>query len=161
MKNLIRLLLFAAMIFAFAIPAGAQQRKTTERLSREQLAEKQAQLIAERLAFNPETTKKFIDTYTRCQKEIWALGPTKSKSPKGQLTEMQTDSLIRARFSHSQKLLDIRRKYYTEYSKFLAPSQIEKVYKSEGKVAKKLSQRAKKQSKAKSQAASKAKRKKK
>ena len=68
MKNLIRLLLIAAMIFAFAIPAGAQQRKTTERLSREQLAEKQAQLIAERLAFNPETTKRFIDTYRRSRK---------------------------------------------------------------------------------------------
>lgn len=154
-------MLLAATMFAFAIPAGAQQRKTTERLSREQLAEKQAQLIAEKLAFNPETTKKFIDTYTRCQKEIWALGTAKSKSPKGRLTEMQTDSLIRARFSHSQKLLDIRKKYYAEYSKFLAPSQIEKVYSSEGKVAKKLSQRAKRQSKDKSQAASKSKRKKK
>ncbi|MDE6175451.1 MAG: hypothetical protein K2F88_07810 [Duncaniella sp.] len=161
MKNLIRLMLLAATIFALAVSAGAQQRKTTERLSREQLAEKQAQLIAEKLAFNPETTKKFIDTYTRCQKEIWALGTTKSKSPKRRLTEMQTDSLIRARFNHSQKLLDIRKKYYAEYSKFLAPSQIEKVYSSEGKVAKKLSQRAKRQSKDKCQAASKAKRKKK
>lgn len=90
-----------------------------------------------------------------------ALGTTKSKSPKRRLTEMQTDSLIRARFNHSQKLLDIRKKYYAEYSKFLAPSQIEKVYSSEGKVAKKLSQRAKRQSKDKCQAASKAKRKKK
>ena len=51
--------------------------KTSEkqRMSREQLAEVQARHIARQLAFDDKTTAKFVDTYTRCQKEIWTLAP--------------------------------------------------------------------------------------
>ena len=38
---------------------------------------------------------------------------------------------IKQRFARSEKILNIRQKYYKEYSKFLTQAQIEKVYKQE------------------------------
>lgn len=58
------------------------QKSEKQRMSREQLAEVQARHIARQLAFDDKTTAKFVDTYTRCQKEIWTLAP-KRKSVKG------------------------------------------------------------------------------
>lgn len=46
-----------------------------QRISREQLAEKQAQHIAHDLALDDATTAKFVATYHEYQKELWAIGP--------------------------------------------------------------------------------------
>ncbi|EGF52450.1 hypothetical protein [Bacteroides fluxus] len=45
------------------------------------------------------------------------------------------------RFAHSQKILDLRKKYYLKYSKFLTPTQIEKVYVLERRMMNRLFQR--------------------
>lgn len=143
MKTVIRIMLLVTVLFAFAGQVSAQRKKGSTRISREQLAERQAKYIAERLKFSSETSKKFTATYLKCQQEVWAVGPRQGHpiSKKG-LTESQTDSLIKSRFDHSQKLLDIRKKYYKEYRKFLSPKQIERVYELEGKTMKNLSKRA-------------------
>lgn len=49
--------------------------------------------------------------------------------------------VIQNRFDRSQKLLDIRKKYYDEYSKFLTQKQIERVYELEKQMMKRLSDR--------------------
>ena len=104
-------------------------------MSREQLAEVQARHIARQLAFDDKTTAKFVDTYTRCQKEIWTLAP-KRKGVKGAARTMEE------RFERSQKLLDIRKKYHEEYGKFLTPKQIQRVYAIEKNMMNRLSKRA-------------------
>ncbi|MDE6756144.1 MAG: hypothetical protein K2J66_03260, partial [Muribaculaceae bacterium] len=63
---------------------------------------------------------------------------TRNKS----LTEAQTDSLLRSRFDHSQKLLEIRKKYYDEYSKFLSAKQIKRVYEMEEQMMKRFVRKA-------------------
>jgi len=141
MKNLLRIMLLVTAVFAFTSSASAQQRRGGERFSREQLAEKQAKHIAEELALSSDVTEKFITTYLNCQREVWALGPRQSRNRNSSMTDCQTDSVIQARFDHSQKLLNIRKKYYAEYSKFLTSKQIERVYELERQMMKRLSDR--------------------
>lgn len=120
MKQLFRVILIAIMIVASGATAVAQNN-TGQRLSREELATKQAQYIAHELALDELTTNKYVETYCQYQREIWALGPRK-----GLTTEQRLD--------RSQKILDLRKKYYHIYSGFLSEQQIDKAYKLEKKL---------------------------
>lgn len=140
MKTIFKIFIAVTLIVTNGMTASAQQ-DNRQRLSREQLAEKQAQRIAEEVAMDDATAKRFIDTYCRCQKEIWAEAP---KPPKrndkdaGVRTDEQTEQDIKARFERSQKILDIRQKYYAEYSKFLTQKQIQSVYDAEKRMMERL-----------------------
>ena len=105
------------------------------------MAEKQAQHIAHDLAFNEKTTARFIETYTECQKEIWALGPRFHRTPES--SEAQSEQNIKRRFEMSEKILDIRQKYYKKYSQFLTQQQIQRVYEIEKNMMKRFAQHAK------------------
>ncbi len=120
MKQLFRVILIAIMIVASGATAVAQNN-SGQRLSREELATKQAQYIAKELALDESTTNKYVETYCQYQREIWALGPRK-----GLTTEQ--------RLERSQKILDLRKKYYHIYGGFLSEQQIDKAYKLEKKL---------------------------
>lgn len=113
-----RKLVYLLVCLAMAVSATAQTPQ--QRISREQLAETQAKYIARELAFDDNLSSQFVTTYCECQKEVWALGPRSGK-----------DCSMQERFDRSQKLLDIRQKYYRLYSRFLTDRQIENVYKLE------------------------------
>lgn len=139
MKQLIKLMMIAAMLLTATCTLAAPTQKSTQRVTREQLAERQARHIAEQLALSTELTDRFVAVYVKCQNEIWALNKPEVKgNEKKNLSEEQTDSIIRARFDRSQKTLDIRKKYYNEYRKFLTAKQIERVYTMEGNMMKRL-----------------------
>ena len=123
MKSLMKINMVALMVFAFCTIGMAQNEK--QRMSREQLAEKQAKHIAQELSFGEATTQRFIETYRACQQEIWALGPRPETEP---ATEKEAEQAIKERFERSQAVLDLREKYYEEYSKFLTQKQILRVY---------------------------------
>ncbi len=120
MKQLFRIILIAIMIVASGATAVAQNN-SSQRLSREELATKQAQYIAHELALDESTTNKYVETYCQYQRDVWALGPRK-----GLTTEQRLD--------RSQKILDLRKKYYHIYSGFLSEQQIDKAYKLEKKL---------------------------
>lgn len=146
MRNLVKaLLLICALVFCVETSYADSRRRGQQRISREQLAEKQARHIAAEMELSPETTAKFVETYTKYQTEIWKVnGAVRQKKMRQKnLTELQTDSLIKSRFDNSQRILDIRKKYYNEYHKFLTAKQISQVYKLEAKVMKKLNARRK------------------
>ena len=141
MKRIIRMLFLAVVMAALCGTANAQKSEK-QRMSREQLAEVQARHIARQLAFDDKTTAKFVDTYTRCQKEIWTLAP-RNKDRRGTAkTDAETEKAMKERFERSQKLLDIREKYYKEYGKFLTPKQIQRVYAIEKNMMNRLGKRA-------------------
>ena len=141
MKRIIRMLFLAVAMAALCGTANAQKSEK-QRMSREQLAEVQARHIARQLAFDDKTTAKFVDTYTRCQKEIWTLAP-RNKDRRGTAkTDAETEKAMKERFERSQKLLDIREKYYEEYGKFLTPKQIQRVYAIEKNMMNRLGKRA-------------------
>jgi len=126
MKNVLKINLMTALMLTFCIMATAQDRQ--QRISREQLAEKQAKHIANELTFDEAVTQQFVKTYCAYQQELWALGPNHKEEP---ANDAEAEQAIKERFERSQQILDLREKYYKEYSKFLTQSQIQKVYKLE------------------------------
>ena len=135
MKNLLRINLMAVLLMAFCTIGVAQDRQ--QRMSREQLAEKQANHIAQELAFDEATTQQFVETFCAYQQEVWALGPKQKPEP---TNDEEAEQAIKERFEHSQQLLDLREKYYEEYSKFLTQKQIQRVYELERKMGDHLKQ---------------------
>lgn len=141
----ITILMIASCAMVFAQQSTPQTQKQKQRISREQLAEVQAKHIAGELAFSDAVTDKFVKTYCNCQKEIWALGPRQRHNKQG-LSERENEERIKQRFAISKKILNIRQKYYKEYSKFLTQAQIEKVYEQERKMMNRLAKRGQRRS---------------
>ena len=123
MKNLLKINLLAVLVLFLCTMATAQDKQ--QRMSREQLAEKQAKHIAHELALDETTTRQFVETYCAYQQEMWALGPRHNAKAEN---EEEAEQAIKERFERSQQLLDLREKYYEEYSKFLTQKQIQRVY---------------------------------
>ena len=94
MKKILGILMMVIAMMTVTTNVCAQAPNQKQRLSREQLAEKQAQYIAHDLGLDEKTSSKFIDTYAECQKEVWALGP-RLHHKKGEVkTDAQTEQEI-------------------------------------------------------------------
>ena len=140
MKNVQKTMMFVLLTVAFCL-AGMAQPTEKQKMTREQLAEKQAYHIALDLsnAFKDEISGRFVKTYVAYQKEIWALGP-RIPEITDDMTEEQVDKILKQRFERSQKILAIREKYYKIYSEFLTPKQIEMVYRTDREMMRRMSQ---------------------
>lgn len=139
MKNITKVVVLALVMIVSHVNMYAQKSEQ-QRMTREQLAETQAQFIANEMAMDEETAQQFVETFCQFQKEIWALGP-RPKREKAHLSDKEAEQAMNERFAHSQKILDLRKKYYLKYSKFLTPTQIEKVYVLERRMMNRLFQR--------------------
>lgn len=143
MKRFFGILMMVIAMMTVTTSVCAQAPNQKQRLSREQLAEKQAQYISRNLGLDldEKTNAKFIETYTDYQKEVWALGP-RPHHKKGEMkTDAQTEQEIKQRFEMSEKILNIRQKYYKKYSQFLSQQQIQRVYELERQMMKRFAQR--------------------
>ena len=134
MKTIFRTIIAAS--FAILISMTLSAQPNGKKISREELAVKQAEHISTELAFDDATGKKFKETYCNFQKELWALGPSLGK----QQSENPSEEEMKQRFERSQKILDLRRKYYDIYSTFLTQKQISRVYEIEREMMHRLSQ---------------------
>jgi len=139
MKKMLSLAICAIMmaVCSTAVQAQTEQSKK-QRLSREELAEKQARHIAHELALDDATTQKYVATYKAYQQEVWALGPRVKRHQTESATEAEAEQANKARMEQRQKILDLREKYYKEYSKFLSQRQIERAYELEQQVMRRL-----------------------
>lgn len=117
MKQLLQTIIIAIVVMASGMSAMAQAN-SSQRLSREELAVKQAQYIARELAFDKSNTDKYVETFCQYRNEVWALGPRKN------LTTEQ-------RLERSQQILNLRKKYNTIYRGFLTEQQLDRAYKLE------------------------------
>lgn len=131
------------MVAAVAACATANAQEGRQRMTREQLAEVQAKHIAKEVSMDEATTEKFVKTYCQFQTELWALNPKPERQPKEEMTDDEIKQQIEQGFEHSQKILDLRKKYYQTYSEFLTPKQIQSVYRKERQMMNRLSQRGK------------------
>ena len=141
MKKFLGMMMMVVMMMTVTANVCAQTPNKKQRLSREQLAEVQAKHIAHDLGLDDKTSSKFIDTYTQCQKEVWALGPRPHHKKGDVVSDAQTEQMIKQRFEMSEKILDIRQKYYKKYSQFLTQQQIQRVYEIERQMMKRFAQR--------------------
>lgn len=130
MKKMKRMMMVCFLMTASITLAMAQQNngKEKKRPSMEQFTQMQANRIAQQLAFDDKTTKKFVEAFCNCRKEIAATRLPHPKKKTGEMTDSEVDKNIKAKFQQSRKILDIREKYYNAYSKFLSPKQIQRVY---------------------------------
>ena len=142
MKGIIRILFLVVALTTFCGTISAQTGKQRQRLTREQLAEVQAKHIAKEMKMDDATSQRFIDTFCQFQRDIWALGP-RPKQPHDQMTDEETEQALKDRFAHSQKILDLRQKYYGIYSEFLTQKQIRRVYELERQMMGRLSKHGK------------------
>ncbi len=117
MQQLLQTIIIAIVVMASGMSAMAQAN-SSQRLSRKELAVKQAQYIARELAFDKSNTDKYVETFCQYRNEVWALGPRKN------LTTEQ-------RLERSQQILDLRKKYNTIYRGFLTEQQLDRAYKLE------------------------------
>lgn len=141
MKGIIKLLLL--LIVSLTASCGmVSAQSNRQRLTREQLAEAQAKHIAQELAMDDATSQRFVDVFCRFQREIWALG-SRPKQPHHQMSDEEARQALEARFVHSQKILDLRQKYYSIYSEFLTQKQIQRVYELERQMMERLARRGK------------------
>ena len=136
MNKMISTMVIAIAMLFTSINMSAQSNNQ-QRLSREELAEKQARHIAHELALDDATTQKYVATYKAYQQEVWALGP-RLKRHQANVSEAEAEQANKARFEQSEKILKIREKYYKEYSKFLTQKQIERAYELEQQTMRRL-----------------------
>lgn len=99
-----------------------------KRPNMEQFTQMQATRISQSLGLDDKTSKKFIETFCNCRKEMAATRPPRPHKKRTEMTDAEVDKAIKANFKQGRKLLDIREKYYAAYSKFLSPKQIQRVY---------------------------------
>ena len=59
------------------------------------------------------------------------------------MTNEEAEKVLKARFAHSQKILDLRQKYYAIYSEFLTQHEIRRVYELEKQMMNRLAARGK------------------
>lgn len=142
MKNLLfSLALFCALFCS--VPAYAQKKGG----DKAQKTEVRSAHMATILGLNAANTERFKTLYAKCSSEIHAAHQKygRIRPKKGEhLTDQQVKTNLERQFSLSQSILDIRKKYYAEYSKFLTPRQIERLYELEKKDAEKLREMAQK-----------------
>ena len=134
MKTIFRTILAISLAMFMSMTMAAQPNG--KKISREELAVKQAGYISNELAFDEETSKKFKEAYCNFQQKLWALGPSLGK-PK---SENPTEDEMKQRFERSQNILDLRKKYYGIYSTFLTQKQISRVYEIERDMMRRLTQ---------------------
>ena len=144
MKRIFRVFMLVALAMMACYGTIYAQNGSRQRLTREELAEKQARYIADEMVMDDAVTERFVETFCRFQKEIWALGPRIGRDSLRNAatgTDTETEQEIKARFEHSQKILDIRKIYYKEYSEFLTQKQIKRVYELERQMMNRLAKR--------------------
>ncbi len=114
------------------------------RLTPEQMMQKQSQRMAKALLLDDATAAKFMPVYENFLKELRDCrmegrrdmpGRPEVKKDAGtpDVKPLPTDAEIEQQmkddFARCRKMLDIREKYFDEFSKFLTPQQIQKIYK--------------------------------
>ena len=136
-----------------------RQPSQKERLSPEQLTEQRANRMANELALDDATAQRFVETYCRYQAERRALNPERAEKREGvKKEEMKKDDVKMCKpgkseaeckelnekcLERDQKLLDLRKKYYNEYSKFLTQKQIARINQMEKKHKKPMGEKRK------------------
>lgn len=113
------------------------------RMTCEQRMQKQSRHLAKVLLLDDATAAKFMPVYENYLKELRDCRMEYAKAPAGKPDLKEGDKAPEARplatdaeivkqmkdgFARSRKMLDIREKYFNEFSKFLTPQQVQKIY---------------------------------
>lgn len=132
----------ALALTSISATAAPQQTDRQSPADREQRVQMRAKRIATEIALDDAATSKFIDTYCDYHKEMRQLRADSISGRKARAerhkdhkkealsskSEEEIRQTITRNLDQSSKMLDIRKKYYAEYSKFLTQKQIARIY---------------------------------
>ena len=139
-----------ALLLGSQMTLSAQNRDNKEKKQRptqEQMMQMQTNQIVKTLMLDDATAAKFTPVYEKYLKELrecrmmnhkpraekaQGISATDKKdAPRPVMTDEQIATMLRNQFAQSRKMLDIREKYYNEFSKILSQKQIMKIYQQE------------------------------
>lgn len=139
-----------ALLLGSQMTLSAQNRDNKEKKQRptqEQMMQMQTNQIVKTLMLDDATAAKFTPVYEKYLKELreCRMMNHKQRAEKAQgtsatdkkdasrpvMTDEQIATMLRNQFAQSRKMLDIREKYYNEFSKILSQKQIMKIYQQE------------------------------
>lgn len=132
-------------VLAQNAPKAKIERKAAARMTSEQFMQRQIRYVAEQVGLDESKKDEFITLYKNylteqkaCQKEWRTQFGRRDKKENKELTDAEITERIEGRFAQSHKILDLREKYYNEFKKILTPVQIQKMYKAEKEIQKKV-----------------------
>lgn len=154
MKNKFIYVILAALLMGSQISLSAQNRENRERKQRptpEQMIQFQTNQMIKTLMLDDATAAKFTPIYEKYLKEqnecrtmghkfkarkeagqgTEATAPAPKEVQKPTLTDAEIAQMLKSQFAQSRKMLDIREKYYNEFSKILSQKQIMRLYQQE------------------------------
>ncbi|WP_303010629.1 hypothetical protein [uncultured Bacteroides sp.] len=142
--------ILAALLMGSQMSLSAQNKERKEKRQRptpEQMVRIQTDQMVRTLMLDDATAAKFTPVYEKYLKELRecrmmnhkpktekAQGTktvAKEEAPKSVMTDDEIAAMLKNQFTQSRKMLDIREKYYNEFSKILSQKQIMKIYQQE------------------------------
>ena len=139
----------ATLLIGSQLSLSAQNKANQEKKQRptpEQMMQMQTNQMIKSLMLDDATAAKFTPIYQRYVKELRecrmmnikprvkkdATQATEAtKTPRSAMTDADIAKMLKDQFAQSRKMLDIREKYYNEFSKILSQKQILKIYQQE------------------------------
>lgn len=149
MKTKFIYVILAVLLMGSQMTLSAQNTDNKEKKQRptpEQMTQMQTNQMVKILMLNDATAAKFTPVYEKYLKELRECRMmTKPRTEKAKtqgtdanakkerpsMTDDEIATMLRNQFTQSRKMLDIREKYYNEFSKILSQKQIMKIYQQE------------------------------
>ena len=152
MKTKFIYVVLMALFLGSQMTLSAQNKENKERKQHptpEQMMQMQTNQMVRALMLDDATAAKFTPIYEKYLKELrecrmMNLKPrarkdaaqgteanTAKETPKPVMTDAEIAKMLKDQFAQSRKMLDIREKYYNEFSKILSQKQIMKIYQQE------------------------------
>ena len=150
MKTKFIYVIMAVLLMGSQMTLSAQNTDNKQKKQRptpEQMVQMQTKQIVNTLMLDDATAAKFTPVYEKYLKELRecrmmthkartektkAQGTdANAKKERPSMTDDEIATMLRNQFTQSRKMLDIREKYYNEFSKILSQKQIMKIYQQE------------------------------
>ena len=151
MKTKFIYVVLMALFLGSQMTLSAQNKENKERKQHptpEQMMQMQTNQMVRALMLDDATAAKFTPIYEKYLKErecrMMNFKPrarkdaaqgteanTAKETPKPVMTDAEIAKMLKDQFAQSRKMLDIREKYYNEFSKILSQKQIMKIYQQE------------------------------
>lgn len=141
MKKSVLFSMIIAIMATLSFSVNAQDKKEQKRqFNAEQMVQHRAEMMAQKLQLDDNTTAKFMTTYKEYLKELHNI--YKQNAPKNgfrgrgadqqvRKTDAEVEQEIMNQFAMSRSIIDVREKYYKKFRAFLNPQQIQKIYSQE------------------------------
>ena len=150
MKTKFIYVIMAVLLMGSQMTLSAQNTENKQKKQRptpEQMVQMQTKQIVNTLMLDDATAAKFTPVYEKYLKELRecrmmthkartektkAQGTdANAKKERPSMTDDEIATMLRNQFTQSRKMLDVREKYYNEFSKILSQKQILKIYQQE------------------------------